>query len=203
MIAIPCNDYIHYEFMNCLTRLVMRLKDDGIDFNVAIQGGTLVYVARDRLADRAITEGYSHILWLDSDMIFTPDIVDDLSFSGKSFVSAIYHARREPHVSCLFKELLPGISYFDEYPTDTFEIAGCGLGCVYMDVDILRAVKDKYDTCFFPTQKLGEDLAFCKRVAECGFKLYAEPIKLGHIGHIKIYPDDKERYYNEVQHGTD
>lgn len=199
LIAIPSNDYMHFEFASCLVKLVSRLKDDGIDFDVAIQGGTLVYAARDKLAYKAIDEGYTHVLWLDADMIFTDSILDDLLFAGKSFVSGIYHGRRAPHISCVFSEIYPQIIRFEEYPSDTFEIAGCGFGCVLIAADILKAVRLKYGTCFFPTRELGEDLAFCQRVAECGYQMYAEPIKLGHIGHIKIYPEYRELYMDTIQ----
>lgn len=199
LIAIPTNDYIHYEFMECLIKLVSKLKDDGIDFDVAIQGGTLVYVARDKLAFKAIDEGYTHVLWFDADMIFTEDILDDLLFAGKSFVSAIYHGRRAPHLSCIFDQIYPEIIMYEEYPSNTFKIAGCGFGCVLIATDILKAVRLKFGTCFFPTRELGEDLAFCQRVTECGYEMYAEPIKLGHIGHIKVYPDYRESYKNTIQ----
>ena len=199
LIAIPTNDYVHYEFMGCLIKLVEKLKDDGINFDVAIQGGTLVYVARDKLAFKAIDEGYTHVLWFDTDMIFNEDILDDLLFAGKSFVSAIYHGRRAPHLSCIFDQIYPDIIMYEEYPSNTFKIAGCGFGCVLIATDILKAVRLKFGTCFFPTRELGEDLAFCQRVSECGYEMYAEPIKLGHIGHIKVYPDYRESYKNTIQ----
>lgn len=199
LVAIPTNDYMHFSFTDCLVRLVEKLKDEGIDYQVCIQGGTLVYVARDKLAFKAIDEGFTHVLWLDADMIFSDDILDDLLFAGKSFVSAIYHGRREPHLSCLFDQIYPEIVRFDEYPSNTFKIAGCGFGCVLIATDILKAVRVKFGTCFFPTMELGEDLAFCQRVSECGYEMYAEPIKLGHIGHIKVYPEYRDVYKGNIQ----
>ena len=47
LIAIPSLDYVNCEFMNCLVKLVMRLGKDGVDFDVKIISGTLVYAARD------------------------------------------------------------------------------------------------------------------------------------------------------------
>lgn len=199
LVAIPTNDYMHYEFTACLVKLVERLKDNDIDFEVALHGGTLVYVARDKLASKAIDEGFTHVLWFDSDMIFSDDILDDLLFARKDFVSAIYHGRRPPHISCVFSQISPEIVRFEEYSSNTFKIAGCGFGCVLMTTDILRAVRLRYGTCFFPTMKLGEDLAFCERVSSCGFEMYAEPIKLGHIGHIQVYPDYRESYKDTIQ----
>lgn len=199
LIAIPTNDYMHYEFTISLVKLVQRLKDDHINFDVAIQGGTLVYVARDKLAFKAIDEGYTHVLWLDADMVFTDDLLDDLLFAGKSFVSVIYHGRRAPHLSCVFDQIYPEIVRYQEYPTNTFKIAGCGFGGVLIATDILKAVRLKYGTCFFPTRELGEDLAFCQRVSECGYEMFAEPIKLGHIGHIKVFPEYRENYKATIQ----
>ena len=95
LIGIPTLDYVHSEFMRCLIALIQRLRDDGINFDVDIESGTLVYIARDRIAHKAINENYTHVLWLDSDMIFNADLLDDLMFSGEAFVSGIYHARRK------------------------------------------------------------------------------------------------------------
>lgn len=199
LVAIPTNDYMHYEFATCLIKLVEKLKESGIDYEIAIQGGTLVYVARDKLAFKAIDDGFSHVLWLDADMIFNEDVLDDLLFAGKSFVSAIYHGRRAPHLSCVFDQIYPDIVRYVDYPSNTFKIAGCGFGCVLVAVDILKAVRLKYGTCFFPTRELGEDLAFCQRVSECGYEMFAEPIKLGHIGHIKIYPEYRDLYTDTIE----
>ena len=89
--------------MDCLIKLVARLKDDGADFEVKILSGTLVYAARDKLAHHAIDNRFTHVLWLDADMIFNDDLLEDLMFSGKNFVTAICHARRKPYVPCFFK----------------------------------------------------------------------------------------------------
>lgn len=206
LIGIPTLDYIHVEFMKCLMKLLMKLKDEHIDFDVDIQSGTLVYLARDRIAHKAINEKYTHVLWLDSDMIFSPDILDDLMFSGKEFVSGIYHARRKGYASCIFKSInLHQIERFEEYPKDTFRIEGCGFGCVLVTVEMLKAVCLKYETCFLPLPGMGEDIAFCKRAMDMGYTLWCEPgVVCGHIGHITIYPEDYEQWkktisnYNEV-----
>ena len=85
LIGIPTLDYVHVDFMRCLMNLVMHLKEQGTQFDVMIESGTLVYLARERIAHRAINEHYTHVLWFDSDMIFNPDILDDLMFCGEQF----------------------------------------------------------------------------------------------------------------------
>jgi hypothetical protein len=205
LIAIPTNDYMHYQFVECLTKLVKRLDEDGIEYDIAYQGATLVYVGRDKLAQKAMNECYTHMLWLDSDMIFTEDLLDDLMFSGKPFVTGIAHSRRAPHVSCVFKEIWPKVDRWEgcEYPSNTFQIGGCGFACVLIETEIVRNVYNKNGTAFFPMRELGEDLAFCKRATEMGYEIWAEPcVRLGHIGHITIYPEYEQLYRGNI-YGTD
>lgn len=200
LVAIPTTDYIHHRFVECLTALVQRLDADGVKYNICYQSGTLVYHARDALAFKAIDEGYTHVLWLDSDMVFTPDVLDDLMFSGKPFVSGIAHGRREPHHSCLFTQIWPSVERFTEYPNNTFRVAGCGFACVLIETSIMKAVKDANGVCFFPMRELGEDLAFCKRAADLGYEIWAEPgVRLGHIGHINIYPEYRDIYKQTIE----
>ena len=78
--------------------------------------------------------------------------------------------------------------------------AGCGMACCLMTTDIIKQVMMINGTAFNPIPQYGEDLSFCKRAAALGFKIYAEPtVRLGHIAHIAIYPDDTPRYQDELQ----
>lgn len=200
LICVPSTDFMHAEFVKSLTSLITRLGKDMIYYQVEIMTGTLVYVARENLAKKAIHEGFTHTLWLDSDMVFNDELLEDITFGGQSFVTGIYHARRPPHGSCIFKNIDPEhIERYElDYPKDTFEIAGCGFGCVLVSTEILRTVWNKNGTIFLPMAGLGEDLAFCQRVHDAGFKMYCEPgVRLGHIGHITIYPDDRA-YWSEL-----
>jgi len=197
LIAIPSHDYMHMDFVNSLLGLCKKLHEDGVEYDVRIHGGTLVYHGRDALATAAIDGNYTDVLWLDADMVFPPTIVEDMQFCSKPMVSGIAHGRRPPHLSCLFKKIYPAVERFEEYPASTFRVAGCGFGCVLMKTEILRAVKDRHGTCFFPTRELGEDLAFCQRATEGGWEIWAEPtVRLGHIGHIAIYPEYRDIYMN-------
>lgn len=202
LIAVPTYDYMHFQFVECLTKLLRKLDEDEVNYDIAFQGGTLVYVGRDRLAKRAIDGGYSHVLWLDSDMIFTEDLLDDLMYCKKPFVTGIAHGRRPPHVSCIFTRIWPGIDRWEghEYPHEAFKIGGCGFACVLIETRIIEAVYKTNGTAFFPMRELGEDLAFCKRATDLGFEIWAEPsVWLGHIGHMTVYPEYQEQYENSIQ----
>ena len=191
MIAIPTLDFVHFEFARCLTGLAMRLAKDGVDFDVCFKGGTLVYNGRDSLAADAVNEGYTHVLWLDADMVFNDDIVYRLLECGKQFVTGVYHSRHAPYSSCIFSKIeTTSAEKVTEYPAELFEIAGCGFGIVLTETSLLRDVYRKYGYCFQPTPEYGEDIAFCMRAKEVGCRLWCEPsVKAGHIGHVTIWPD--------------
>ena len=206
LIGIPTHDYMHAEFVKCLSALLIRLTQQGVPFDVDINNGTMVHVARDKIACKAINREYSHVLWLDADMIFQPTIYEDLMDCGRDFVTGIAHSRRPPYVSCLFKRIddLDHLERYDDmdYPAEPFEVAGCGFACVLIKTEVLKAVQINYKTCFLPDLQWGEDLTFCKRARAMGFSIYADPcVRLGHIGHDVIWPEDHQRYMERLTKG--
>ena len=197
LIAVPTLDTVPVDFLESLSKLIIRLKDDGVDFALKIEAGTLVYFARENLARYAIANRFTHVLWLDSDMVFSEEIVEDLQFCGKDIVTGIAHSRRPPFSSCLFTEIYPGVEKFKgEYPQQAFKVAACGMACVLMSVKVLDAVYNKFGNMFQPLNEpltYGEDVAFCWRAAQCGFDIWAEPtVRVGHVGRRVIWPEDAE-----------
>lgn len=194
LIAIPAQDHIPYRFVECLLKLQKHLTEQGIEHDVVFRIGALVYDSREQLAAMARFENYTHVLWLDSDMVFPADVFDLLSAHEKDFVTGICHARRKPYRSAIFSRLLPEAVRYSRttYPDELFQIAGSGLACALTSVHMLREVKRKHGILFLPSLAFGEDLAFCVRAAECGIDLFADPkVQIKHIGHIEIGSEDE------------
>ena len=190
LIAVPCTDYVHADFMVCLVKLAEHLNREGISHHVEIQTGTLVYFARNRLACKAINDGYTHILFLDADMIFSEQIVEDLTDWDKDFVCGAFQSRRPPYHSCIFKTLKP-LERVTEYGMEPFRVSGCGMACTLISTEILRNVQNRYGNCFTPTEEFGEDLAFCWRALKTGAEIWCEPTaRAGHIAHVPIWPGE-------------
>ena len=105
LIAVPTTDYIPADFVKSLAKLQQELGRCGIAYDVEIQSGTLVYIARNRLANKAINEKYTHVLWIDSDMVFGEKVYEDLMDVGKEMVCGAFVSRRPPYGPCIYTSI--------------------------------------------------------------------------------------------------
>ena len=206
MIAVPALDYVHADCVRCLMGLVGRLSAAGIAHEVQFKTGTLVYLAREALTARAIQGTYTHVLWLDADMVFEETIAEKLLESGREFVTGFYCQRRPPFASCAFTRLVPRVERLEgagtesgadgwagEDPGRLVRIAGCGFGCALTRVEMLDDVYRHYGKAFTPSEQFGEDLMFCVRAQDRGYELWCDTsVRCGHIGHLIVRPDDAE-----------
>lgn len=192
LIAIPCQDTIPTP---TVASLVSLFSVGASKFSFL--SNALVYDARNMLAREAIETGADRILFIDSDIVFEPTLMERLAADlddGMDLVSGLYVKRRLPTIPVLYKTAevveVDGCqkgrtqSYTD-YPKDqVFEVAACGFGAVMMNVEMLRAVCETYQAPFAPMPGVfGEDISFCYRARQLGYKLYCDSrIKLGHVG---------------------
>ena len=198
MIAVPCMDAMPTPFVAALT----ALKRVGLTKH-SFLANSLVYDARNMLAQEAIDTGVDRVLFLDSDMFFQPDMMERMAAdldTGIDFVTGISFKRRFPTMPCIYKEVgldvennkvIGSTKVFDDYPQDNlFQVAGCGFGAVMMNVSMLRDVWNKREKPFQPIpDALGEDLSFCYLARTTGYKLWCDSrIKVGHVGQF-IYSE--------------
>lgn len=196
LIAVPCMDSVDARFAQCLA----TLRKVG-ECTVAFEISSLIYEARNHFCEQAIQGEYDFILWLDSDMVFSEDLLERLmkDIEGRDMVSGLYYRRVYPYTPVAFEQLEyegTGIKFknLKEHPGEIFEIAGCGFGCVLMRTDFLFEQPGGW---FTPTICAGEDCAFCVRFREKGYKIHCDPtIPLGHVGQVvvteKLYKMAKE-----------
>lgn len=197
MIAIPCMDMVHTAFLESL----LSLRRENCSFSIA--KASLVYDARNILAQKAIEEGYDRVLWLDSDMVFPEDMFYRLSEdldNGYGFVSGICFTRKQPIKPVIYsdmgyEELNDGSGMvktytvcMEDYPKDSiFEVKGIGFGAVMIETSILADVYRKFGAPFFPVAGFGEDFSFCRRCDELGIKMFCDSrVKVGHIANTVV-----------------
>lgn len=201
LIAVPAMDTVPTQFCSSMATL-NKVGDCFISFNV----GSLVYTSRNKLAQTAIEQETDYIFWLDSDMVFNPDILErmmkTMQENNLDFLSGLYFRRVPPYSAVLFDKLdiADGRcewSNFEEIPTGLFKAGGVGFGCVLMKTDVAFDVFSKYLDMFSPLANVGEDLSFCWRARQCGYDIWVDPsITLGHVGHAIITKEFADVYKN-------
>lgn len=206
LVAVPCMSMVHTDFMTSLIRL-QRLPGTEYTFTVA----TLIYDSRNAMTVKAIEEEFDRILFIDSDMVFEPDLLIRMSQdmdAGPDYVSGVYFSRKYPVKPMIYKtvdarkaedgSVRAVTDGYENYPINqVFTIEGSGFGAVMIKTELIRNVWDKYGPPFMPTPIMGEDLAFCWKAKQLGAKMICDSrIKLGHVGNVIF---DESMYLTEKE----
>ena len=192
IIAIPCMDMMHTDFV----RSLVGLRHPG-ETQITFSQGSLVYDGRNKLAEAALAGNFDRILWLDSDVVFGPELEEQLHADldrGAEMVSALYFTRKEPIRPTVYKYLgtdrdpvghpIPRAESYLDYPRETvFPVEACGFGAVMMTTALLRKVVNACGLPFSPMNGFGEDFSFCLRVRQIGEPIFCDSrIRTGHVG---------------------
>lgn len=186
LIAIPCMDMVHTLFM---TSLLGMDRPEGTE--VSVCSSSLIYDARNTLAEQAVNRKFDRVLWLDSDMVFGKDLMTRLIADmdeGRQMVCGMFYTRKAPIHPCVYKALTVedgqtrAVSYMDYPEGELFEVAGCGFGAVMMDTSVIRWAGN-HGRPFSPIDGWGEDFSFELRARAEGVKIYCDSrIQIGHAG---------------------
>ena len=185
LVGMPTMGNMDIDAVKCLC----QLEHDGV---IDIVSESLVYDARDKIAMDALASEVDYIMWLDSDIIYPPNIIRKLMSRNKDMITGIYHKRTVPFTPCIYKLEEDKLKPYLDYPEDKlFQIEAAGFGCMLMKAKVIKAVHDKFGGCFFPVNGVGgEDLSFIRRAKDVGIDVWCDSsVKCGHVGRQVIMPD--------------
>lgn len=202
-IAVPSMDFVAAGFAQSLATL-----NKFGQCQVSFICGSLIYDARNKLAAQAMKAEADYVMWFDSDMTFAPNtmikLLQDMEANPDAgIISGIYFRRSVPYTPVAFQEfdIVDGKAKFTNYEgelTGIHEVGGVGFGCCLVRADVLFECFAKYETCFSPIASVGEDLSFCWRAKQLGYKtLLDTDIKCGHVGHVVV----TEQLYKAISEG--
>lgn len=165
---------------------------------------------RDALAQRAVDMGAEYLFFMDDDTICPHYTVQQLHYelaqrSDVALIGGIYCTKEKNPQPIIFKDLGGGPTY-DWTLGDVFECAGVGTGCMLIRTSVLKEIPKpwfvdfnicvpgttkEYNGVEFPQAKSEgtDDLYFCKKVAEAGYKI------LAHGGVLPVHVDQEGIMY--------
>jgi hypothetical protein len=191
-----------------------------------VRGFTAIDVARNQIASDALADGFDELMWIDSDIGFDPDAVEQLRSHQLPFVCGLYAKKGRREFACMFRPETEKVQFGPQ--GGLLEVQYVGFGFVLVRREVFETIQRqlKLPTCNerFSTRRpivpffqplvipdgsshwyLGEDYAFCHRATESGFSIWADSsIRLFHVGSYAFSWEDAggdpARYTSYVFH---
>lgn len=190
-VCVPCRDMMHSGFAFDLIKLQEYNQIIGLTTMVHFHIGTLVVNQREQLVQMAKDAGSTHILWLDSDMMFPADTAQHLLKHGKPVVAANYVTRQYPHKTVAYRSMEGWNDYLVNTPdqqNQLISVLAVGMGCMLTEISLFDTLSKPYfETMWIPelNDHLGEDFTLCEKIRKCGIEILIDndlSLKMVHLG---------------------
>jgi len=166
-------------------RSIFKLK--GYDF-LTVQGCSLHH---NRNGIWQIMKQGGDLLFIDSDMTFEPEDVAKIEkhLNTYDIIGGLYMLANGEHA--IFKRI-EGDYEFIQPKQGIFEVGAIGTGFLGISSRVIQKLgKEPFNAVQEGSVTHGDDVSFCHRAREAGFKVWCDPsIVLGHIKSQVIKPGD-------------
>ncbi len=208
--CLPGNNFSG-TFLQCWTNLISELPSNGIVYGLSQQSSCNIYSVRTKCLGASLDRGvdqkpfngahdYDYIMWIDSDIVFSPKQFFDLLEScgeDKSIVSGLYKMEDGKHfatVEHMDNEFFCKNAYYDFLTSKTlkkkrklFRVDYTGMGWMLVKRGVVEAMEYpwfaprvvEYDNGW--REMMWDDVEFCTRARENGLDIWVNPkIVVGH-----------------------
>src|SRR3990172_4474631 len=170
-------------------------KDLPVHFLDTVEVG--VENARNFLTQRALDLSVSHLLWIDSDMVFDPDAANRLLDHDLPIVGGLCHNRRHPYMPILIRKMTHGehkgaYSFMYDYPLGLVDVDATGAAFLLVKRTVFEEIGKQLegkpgDPGWFTNDNAGEDISFCQRAVSAGFYVVVDTtLEIGHVGEVVV-----------------
>ncbi len=201
-LATPAYDgKVHVQYAISLAETHTYLLQNGINLDIRINtSGSFLVAERNRLITAFLETDCTHMLFVDSDLGWPAQSVKVLLDYDEEFVCGVYPTKRE---NCfIFRPALKDDKSLIISPKNLVEMEYVPAGFMLIKRNVIEKLCERFQDqhyipkdpdqkpgyCLFNTEVWegefwGEDYLFCRRVRECGFKIWADAmIEFDHAG---------------------
>lgn len=193
-IGMPHLSRLEPEFFDSIVRLILELFKKGYGVRRITKNRDNVTFARNVIASKAM--GCDYLLFIDDDMEIPHDLFFKLQRHKKDIVGALTFLRKPPYEPSMFRKHNDGRTFVPIFmwkPGEFIECDAVGMAATLIDCRVLRKMAKKeecykniygfFDNKYF----LGEDMRFCDKAKELGFKVFCDTsIIVNHIAYQGI-----------------
>jgi len=181
VVGLPSTEMMKAKTAHAIGAMLLHSADKVIDF-LLIQSCDIAS-SRTWLAKQAVEKNATHLLFIDSDMLFPSDVLDQLLAREKDIIGVEYNKRKFP---------LETVTAYDpaveKSETEPFKVGIAGTGIMLINTDVFK--NPNMDPNWFSFGRnaegknvIGEDGWFCFEARKAGYEIYVDPfIKVLHLG---------------------
>lgn len=189
-VCVPARDQMHTATSFALWYLCERLCKEGIEHRLFVSPGTLIANQRHELVRCAYDWGATHVLFIDSDMMFEPEHIIQLLEFDEDIVGAAYSKRVEPLIVTAWTKIDEWDTWIrPEEQTDShIKVAAMGLGCCLIKMNVFDRISLPWFQLGFNQERqqyTGEDIEFFRKCGQEKIDIWldvAVTLELGHLG---------------------
>lgn len=192
-ICVPCRDELMSGFCFDLAKLVQYEALRGkVEIELLQMQGTLIFTQRERLAEEALKWGAEYLMWVDSDMRFSKDTLEEMLKHNVDIVGVNATTRREPIKPTALNLVIQNEKEHSWIPIDSLNNNGIekctavGFGFTLVKADVFKKVSRPWFNVMWSDHGaiIGEDIHFCIKCQDTGYDVYVDHDTSRQIGHI-------------------
>lgn len=187
-ICIPTREQMHSRCAFSLYNLGKALSKTGIEHSLFLSPGTLIANQRHELVKAAQEWGATHVMFIDSDIVFKPSHVIELINFNEPIVGAAYSKRIEPVVATAWHNIDDWNSHvrLHEQTDSHIKVDAMALGFCLIRTEVF----DQLDLPWFilgfqDGHYTGEDIEFFRNCKHNNIPVWLDvkiSFEIGHLG---------------------
>lgn len=176
-VGMAVSENIRVQTVGTLIKLFQAHPDMGFIF----EQGPYVSFNREEIAARFMNGKGTHLFFVDSDMMFEPNVLDTLLAHDKDIVGARYYRRQgkenDPAVKTRYD--MPGASV----PNHIYKNYATATGCMLIKRSVFEKMPRPWFSLGLVEKPEGEDIYFCRKAKENRIEIWEDPtLEIKHIG---------------------
>lgn len=185
LIGVPSPDMVHADFCFSLSQLFGETLGHGISVGVSNVKCTIVPQGRNLIVKEALRNNVTHLLFIDSDMAFVPQVALRLLSLDKDIVGATYCSRRPPFV--LLHHNDDSYTNVRELGADVpYRVNALPFGMVMIKMDVFRTLSEPWFVWDIAGE-VGEDINFCRVARAAGYDIWLDPDTSANVRHCGLH----------------
>lgn len=187
-ICIPTREQMHSRCAFSLYNLAQRLSELNIEHKLFLSPGTLIANQRHELVKASQEWHATHVMFIDSDIVFESEHVIDLLKFNELIVGAAYSKRIEPIVTTAWHKIDDWNSHVRllEQTDSHIKVDAMALGFCLINTTVFDQVELPWFILgFHHGQYTGEDIEFFRKCKEQDIPIWLDvktSLEIGHLG---------------------